>query len=118
MRTSRGHLAIRSTDPFDQPRIEPNYFAEELDRKTMVAGLQILRNIYRQESFRDLWDIKMVGSRPPFPTLPRSTATPRPKSSIFPRAVPTRRSSRRTASRCHAMSSCAECIRATSGPIA
>ena len=57
---SRGQLAIRSTDPFDQPRIEPNYFAEEIDRKTMVAGLKMLRDIYRQKSFRDLWDIEMV----------------------------------------------------------
>ena len=57
---SRGSLAIRSTDPFDQPRIEPNYFAEDIDRKTMVAGLQMLREIYRQKSFRDLWDIEMV----------------------------------------------------------
>jgi choline dehydrogenase-like flavoprotein len=57
---SRGHLAIRSTDPFDQPRIEPNYFAEEIDRKTMVSGLLMLRDIYRQKSFRDLWDIEMV----------------------------------------------------------
>jgi choline dehydrogenase len=57
---SRGHLAIRSTDPFDQPRIEPHYFAEEIDRKTIVAGLQILRDIYRQKSFRDLWDVEMV----------------------------------------------------------
>ena len=57
---SRGTLAIRSTDPFDQPRIKPNYFAEEIDRKTMVSGLQMLRDIYRQKSFRDLWDIEMV----------------------------------------------------------
>jgi choline dehydrogenase len=57
---SRGHLAIRSTDPFDQPRIEPNYFAEEIDRKTIVAGLTMLREIYRQRSFRGLWDIEMV----------------------------------------------------------
>jgi choline dehydrogenase len=57
---SRGRLAIRSTDPFDQPRIEPNYFAEEIDRKTIVAGLNMLREIYRQRSFRDLWDIEMV----------------------------------------------------------
>ena len=41
--------AIRSTDQFDQPRIEPNYFAEEIDRKTIVAGLSMLRDIYRQE---------------------------------------------------------------------
>ena len=57
---SRGRLAIRSADPFDQPRIEPNYFAEEIDRKTMVAGLRMLRDIYRQPSFRGLWDIEMV----------------------------------------------------------
>jgi choline dehydrogenase len=57
---SRGQLAIRSTDPFEQPRIEPNYFAEEIDRKTIVAGLKILRSIYQQKSFRDLWDVEMV----------------------------------------------------------
>ncbi|MBR1237860.1 GMC family oxidoreductase, partial [Bradyrhizobium sp. AUGA SZCCT0182] len=57
---SRGQLAIRSTDPFEQPRIEPNYFAEDIDRKTIVAGLNILRDIYRQKSFRNLWDIEMV----------------------------------------------------------
>ena len=57
---SRGRLAIRSTDPFDQPRIEPNYFAEEIDRKTIVGGMQMLRDIFRQTSFRDLWDIEMA----------------------------------------------------------
>ncbi len=57
---SRGELKIRSTDPFDQPRIDPNYFAEEIDRKTLVSGLKILRDIYRQRSFRDLWDVEMV----------------------------------------------------------
>ena len=57
---SRGRLAIHSTDPFEQPRIEPNYFAEEIDRKTIVAGLNILRSIYRQKSFRDLWDVETV----------------------------------------------------------
>jgi choline dehydrogenase len=57
---SRGHLAIRSTDPFEQPRIEPNYFAEEIDRKTLVGGLKILREIFRQRSFRDLWDVEVV----------------------------------------------------------
>ena len=57
---SRGNLTIRSTDPFEQPRIEPNYFAEEIDRKTIVAGLKILREIYRQKSFRDLWNVEMV----------------------------------------------------------
>jgi choline dehydrogenase len=57
---SRGHLANRSTDPFEQPIITPNYFAEEIDRKTLVAGLKILRDIYQQPSFRKLWDVEMV----------------------------------------------------------
>jgi choline dehydrogenase len=58
--SSRGQLAIRSTDPFEQPRIEPNYFAEELDRKTIVGGTRMLRDIFRQKSFRDLWDVEMA----------------------------------------------------------
>ncbi|MGP9810532.1 GMC family oxidoreductase [Rhodopseudomonas sp. NSM] len=57
---SRGHLAIRSTDPFEQPTIAPNYFAREIDRNTIVAGLEILREIYRQPSFRDRWDLDVV----------------------------------------------------------
>jgi choline dehydrogenase len=57
---SRGQLAISSIDPFEQPRIVPNYFAEEIDRKTIVAGLKILREIYRQKAFRPLWDVEMV----------------------------------------------------------
>jgi choline dehydrogenase len=57
---SRGRLAIRSADPLDQPRIEPNYLEAELDRKTIVSGMRMLRDIFRQSSFRDLWDIEMA----------------------------------------------------------
>ena len=56
---SRGRIAIRSTDPFDAPRIEPRYFAEQHDRSVMVAGLGLLREIFRQPAFRDLWDAEM-----------------------------------------------------------
>ncbi|CCE10554.1 putative glucose-methanol-choline (GMC) oxidoreductase; choline dehydrogenase (CHD) [Bradyrhizobium sp. STM 3843] len=57
---SRGRLAIRSTDPLDQPRIEPNYFAAELDRKTIGSGMRMLRDIFRQTSFRQLWDVEIA----------------------------------------------------------
>jgi choline dehydrogenase len=57
---SRGRLAIRSADPLDQPRIEPNYLEAELDRKTIVSGMQMLRDIFRQPAFRDLWDVEMA----------------------------------------------------------
>ena len=53
---SRGSVEIASADPLAQPRIAPNYFAEEHDRKVIVAGLRMLREIYRQPAFRDLWD--------------------------------------------------------------
>jgi choline dehydrogenase len=52
---SRGRLAIRSADPFEQPLIEPRYLDAEIDCKTAVAGVRILREIYRQPAFRDLW---------------------------------------------------------------
>ena len=56
---SRGRW--RSVRPTVRPAdIAPNYFAAELDRKTMVAGLEMLREIYRQKSFRELWDIEVV----------------------------------------------------------
>ncbi len=57
---SRGTVTIRSSDPLDQPRIAPNYFAEEIDRKTIVAGIRMLREIFRQPAFRDLWDKEML----------------------------------------------------------
>jgi choline dehydrogenase len=57
---SRGHVRIRSADPLAQPEIAPNYLAEELDRKTMVAGVKILRAIHAQPAFRELWDREIL----------------------------------------------------------
>src|SRR6185503_20388827 len=34
---SRGRVAIQAADPFVQPRIEPRYLSEDLDRSTAVA---------------------------------------------------------------------------------
>ena len=52
---SRGRLAIRSRDPFEAPLIEPRYLSERLDRDVAVAGVKMLREIYRQPAFRELW---------------------------------------------------------------
>ncbi|HLZ03757.1 MAG TPA: GMC family oxidoreductase N-terminal domain-containing protein [Bradyrhizobium sp.] len=51
---SRGRITIRSADPLESPRIDANYLAEERDRKTLVAGVRMLREIYAQPAFRDL----------------------------------------------------------------
>lgn len=51
---SSGRLEITSTDPMAPPRIETNYLREEMDRKVLTTGIQMLRDIYRQGAFRDL----------------------------------------------------------------
>lgn len=57
---SRGRIAIRSADPLDQPRIEPQYLQADIDRKTIVSGVRMLREIYRKPAFRDLWEAEIV----------------------------------------------------------
>ena len=57
---SRGRLAIQSSDPLKQPRIEPRYFSEAHDREVIVSGLEMLREIYRQPAFRDLWEAETL----------------------------------------------------------
>lgn len=57
---SRGSVAIQSDDPYQQPKITPNYLSAKKDRDVMVDGIKILRNINTQPAFRDLWDVEMV----------------------------------------------------------
>jgi choline dehydrogenase len=57
---SRGHVRILSADPLRQPEIAPNYLAEEIDRKTMVEGVKMLREIHAQPAFRALWDHEVL----------------------------------------------------------
>ena len=57
---SRGRVAIRSIDPFDQPRLDANYLAEERDQKTAVELLRTIREIFLQPAFRDLWDAEVM----------------------------------------------------------
>jgi choline dehydrogenase-like flavoprotein len=57
---SRGEICIRSAAPHAAPRIEPRYFEQQHDRKVLIDGVKILREIYRQPAFRDIWDVEMV----------------------------------------------------------
>ncbi|MFM9726271.1 GMC oxidoreductase, partial [Streptomyces scabiei] len=38
----------------------PNYLSEDIDRKTMVEGVKILREIHAQPAFRGLWDKEVL----------------------------------------------------------
>ena len=46
---------IRSDDPTVAPMIVTNYLREARDLKTLVEGLRITREIYRQPAFADRW---------------------------------------------------------------
>ncbi len=40
--------------------IEPRYLSAQLDRQVTVEGVKMLREIYRQPAFRDLWDEEVL----------------------------------------------------------
>lgn len=42
---SRGHVRIRSTDPFEAPSMQPYYLSADLDRRTAVAAVRYARRL-------------------------------------------------------------------------
>lgn len=50
--TSTGHIAIRSADPLEQPRIAPNYLATEADREEAIAAARVVERIARMPALR------------------------------------------------------------------
>ena len=49
---SRGTLRLAGADPFAAPLIDPNYWAEEYDRRISLEGLKLAREILRQEALK------------------------------------------------------------------
>jgi choline dehydrogenase len=47
---SRGFIGLKSSDPRAQPRIQPNYFSTENDRRTMRDGVRLVRKIMAQRA--------------------------------------------------------------------
>jgi choline dehydrogenase len=48
---SRGTIRLQSANPQDAPLIDPNYFTDPYDKRTMVAGLRLARHIMTQPAF-------------------------------------------------------------------
>ncbi|MFK8032779.1 MAG: GMC family oxidoreductase [Hyphomicrobiales bacterium] len=46
---SRGEIRLKKSDPRGYPTIHPNYLATETDRKTILKGVKIARNIAKQK---------------------------------------------------------------------
>ena len=49
---SRGYVEARSADPHEQPAINPNYMAEDRDRRTVVAGIRMVRNWFNTPALK------------------------------------------------------------------
>lgn len=49
---SRGRILLRSNDPFDSPRIEANYFDNEMELDALVKGVKIARRILAQPAMQ------------------------------------------------------------------
>jgi choline dehydrogenase len=57
---SRGTIRLRSANPYDAPLIDPNYFADPYDRRTMVAGLRLARRIMAKPAFRPYYGAEVA----------------------------------------------------------
>ncbi|XP_050431850.1 glucose dehydrogenase [FAD, quinone]-like [Adelges cooleyi] len=51
---SRGRIWLRDTDPWHQPLIDPNYFADETDLDVIVAGVRIVQRMLKTDAMRKL----------------------------------------------------------------
>ena len=54
--TSRGFVHARSSDPFEQPFIQPNYLAEEFDRRVLLAGMKLARRLLKTKPLEQYYD--------------------------------------------------------------
>jgi len=53
---SKGHVRIRSADPFEQPLIQPNYLSEETDRRVLVAAMRLARRLLKSKPLEPYYD--------------------------------------------------------------
>lgn len=51
---SRGHIRIRSTNPFEPPEMQPNYLDTDLDRRTAVASIRVARSIAQSNAMKPM----------------------------------------------------------------
>jgi choline dehydrogenase len=55
---SSGYVRARSADPFDKPIIQPNYLAEESDRRVLLAAMKLARRLLQTEPLRPYYDFE------------------------------------------------------------
>lgn len=53
---SRGFVRLRSSNPFEAPIIQPNYLAEESDRRVLLAGMKLARRLLASRPLQPYYD--------------------------------------------------------------
>jgi choline dehydrogenase len=53
---STGYVRARSTDPFADPIIQPNYLADPMDRQVLVSGMKIARGLLHTPELAPYFD--------------------------------------------------------------
>jgi choline dehydrogenase len=53
---SRGHVRLRSSDPFEPPLIQSNYLSTELDRRVTIAGMKLARRLLSSAPLAPYYD--------------------------------------------------------------
>jgi choline dehydrogenase len=53
---SRGTVRARSADPFDAPIINPNYLAEEIDRRVLLGAMKLARGLLQSRPLQPYFD--------------------------------------------------------------
>lgn len=57
--TSRGHLELRSADPFDAPAIHPNYLSTNHDVAEQLEGARFLRKLAAAPAFAEILETEI-----------------------------------------------------------
>lgn len=58
--TSRGHLHVTSSDPFEHPAIHPNYLSTNHDIEEMLEGCRIMRDLAATPAFASVIEREIV----------------------------------------------------------
>jgi choline dehydrogenase len=53
---SRGHVALRSTDPTQYPAIYASYLSSEADRRALVDGVKLMRRLARTKAYAPFYE--------------------------------------------------------------
>jgi len=53
---SIGHVRARSTDPFVDPAIQPNYLKDPMDRRVLINGMKLARQLLHTQALARFFD--------------------------------------------------------------